>query len=284
MKKIALLTDSSCDLDFKTIEEYNIKVVPFRIIYKDREYLDQLTISSEELYNSLETEVPTTSLPNLDYADKMLRRLVSEGYTDVIVVTVSSNLSGTFNSLQILSEHHEELNFHFFDSRTLGFPVGAIVLEIAKLLNDKLELEDIKSRLESIRARVHGYITFKTLEFLRRGGRIGRVAGTVGEILNLKPVVSSNEEGVLYTYCKCRGRKQSIAKIKEIVNEYLDKGKCRIWVLSGAAYEEAKAFFEDIKKHHNISEISLESIGASMGVHTGPGALGVCILEEEKQY
>lgn len=281
MKKIALLTDSSCDLDLRSREEFNIEMVPFRIIYKDREYLDQLTISSEELYNSLEKEVPTTSLPNLEYADKILSRLTSEGYTDVIVITVSSKLSGSFNSLQILSEHHEKLNFHFFDSKTLGFPVGAIVLEVAKLLKEGLDIEEIKSRLEPIRSRVHGYITFKTLEFLRKGGRIGRVAGTVGEILHLKPVVSSNDDGVLYTYCKCRGRKQSIAKIKQIVNEYLDKGRCRIWVLSGAAYDEAKEFLEDIKNHHNISAISLENIGATMGVHTGPGSLGVCIMEEK---
>lgn len=282
MKKIALLTDSSCDLDLKTREEYNIEMVPFRIIYKDREYLDQITITPAELYASLDEEVPTTSLPNLEYADDMLKRLAREGYTDVIVVSVSSKLSGSFNSMQILCEHHEELNFHFFDSRTLGFPVGAITLEVAKLLKAGEDLDVILSKLEDIRTRVKGYITFKTLEFLRKGGRIGRVAGTVGEILHLKPVVSSNDDGVLYNHCKCRGRKQSISKLKQIVNEYLDKGQCRIWVLSGAAYEEAVAFLEDIKSHHNISEISLETIGASMGVHTGPGALGVCILEETK--
>ena len=282
MKKIALITDSSCDLDLKTREENNIEMVPFRIIYKDREYLDQIEISSEELYNSLQHEIPTTSLPDLSYADKLLKRISEEGYTDVIMVSVSSKLSGSFNSLQLLAEEYPNLNFHFFDSRTLGFPVGAIALEVARLINSGVEVEEIASRFESIRTRVHGFITFKTLEFLRKGGRIGRVAGAVGEILHLRPVVTSNDEGVLCIHSKCRGRKQSVAKIREIVQEALDKGKCRIWVLSGAAQEEAEAFLESIKNHPNISKISLENIGASMGVHTGPGALGVCILEESK--
>ena len=259
MQKIALLTDSSCDLDNKTLERYNIKLLPIRIIYKNREYLDKVNITSEEMYASLKEELPTTSLPDVNYCNKVLEDLKNEGYTHVIVATVSSKLSGTLNSLRLLCEHHEEFKFEFFDTKTLGYPQGAIVL---------------------IQNKVHGFITFNTLDYLIKGGRIGKVTGKIGNLLHLKPVVSSDEEGVLYTYCKTRGRKQSISKLKEILMTYLESSKCRVWVLSGDALEEATAFYNDIKNHPNITDVSLETIGAAMGVHTGPGALGICILEE----
>ena len=280
MQKIALLTDSSCDLDNKTLERYNIKLLPIRIIYKNREYLDKVNITSEEMYASLKEELPTTSLPDVNYCNKVLEDLKNEGYTHVIVATVSSKLSGTLNSLRLLCEHHEEFKFEFFDTKTLGYPQGAIVLEAAKMIEKGHSVEEIMTSLPLIQNKVHGFITFNTLDYLIKGGRIGKVTGKIGNLLHLKPVVSSDEEGVLYTYCKTRGRKQSISKLKEILMTYLESSKCRVWVLSGDALEEATAFYNDIKNHPNITDVSLETIGAAMGVHTGPGALGICILEE----
>ena len=281
MQKIALITDSSCDLDLKTREENNINMFPFRIIYKDKEFLDKITITSEELYDSLEKEVPTTSLPDLNYSNDLIHKLKEEGYTDAIVITISSKVSGTFNSLKLLGEEHDEIDFHFFDSKTIGFPVGALTLQVSKLVNSGLQLDEIMDKIEGLRKRVHGYVTFSTLEFLKKGGRIGRVAGTIGEMLHVKPIISSDEEGSLHSYKRCRGRKQSIANLKSITKEYLQKGKCRVWILNGASDDEATALFNEIKTYENVTDISLETIGASMGVHTGPGAIGVCIFEEE---
>lgn len=281
MRKIAVLTDSSCDLSLETIKEKNIKMLPIRIIYKTEEFEDKITLTSKEMYKRLKDEVPTTSLPNLEQTEKVLEKLKEEGFTDVMVVCVSSKLSGTLNSIRLICEEKEGLKFHYLDTKTLGYPQGAIVLEIVELLNKGEMPEEIIEKFEGIRERVHGFVTFDTLEFLKRGGRIGKVAGTIGEILNLKPVISSDDDGELYTYAKTRGRKKAISKIKDILMEYLEKGKCKVWVLSGAADEEAEAFFEKIKDHENITEISLEQIGAAMGIHTGPGALGICIVEEK---
>ncbi|MGL4570697.1 MAG: DegV family protein [Clostridium sp.] len=282
MRKIALITDSSCDLRLATLKEYNIEMLPLRIIYKDEEFLDKITLSPKEMYSRIKEEVPTTSLPDLKNTEDVIERLKEEGYTDAIVITVSSKLSGTYNSIRLVCEAHEDgLNFHFFDTRTLGFPQGAIVLQVAKMIKEGKDLENILDSLEDIRKRTHGYITFETLEFLKRGGRIGKVAGTIGEMLHLKPIVSSNDEGILYNYAKTRGRKKALSKMKNILDEYLDKGKCRVWILSADCDEEAMEFLNNVKNHKNITKISLEEIGAAMGIHTGPGALGMCIFEEK---
>ncbi|MBS5925454.1 MAG: DegV family protein [Clostridium sp.] len=280
MQKIALVTDSSCDLGEKTRRDNNIEMLPFRIIYKDKEFLDQVNITHDELYKSLSEEIPTTSLPDLEYTENLVCRLKEEGYTDVIVITVSSRLSGTLNSIKLLVEDHKELNFHFYDSKTLGFPVGALVLEASLMIRAGLTPEEIIDKLHEVKTKLHAYVTLNTLEFLRKGGRIGRVAGAVGEILHLKPIISANEEGELYPWGKCRGRKQAISKLRSIIHERLENSRCKVWILSGASHDEAVALYESVKSHTNISHISLEMIGATMGVHTGPGALGVCILEE----
>lgn len=280
LKKIALITDSSCDLKLEIIKEYNIELLPLRIIYKDKEFLDKITLTPKEMYASLEEEIPTTSLPDLKYTEEIIKKIKKEGFTDAIVITVSSKLSGTYNSLRLICEDHDELNFHFFDTKTLGYPQGVIVLETAKMIKEDKPLEEILDKLEDIRKRTHGYITFKTLEYLKKGGRIGKVAGTIGDMLHLKPIVSSNDEGVLYNYAKARGRKKALLKMKNILNEYLNKCKCKVWILSGDCDDEAREFFELVKNHPNIIEISLQEIGAAMGIHTGPGALGLALLEE----
>ncbi|MEG0306708.1 MAG: DegV family protein [Clostridium sp.] len=280
MQRIALVSDSSCDLSRKTVEKYGVRIVPTRIIYKDREYLDQITISSDEMYASLATEVPTTSLPDVGYCHKVFDEIKSEGYTDVIVATVSGKLSGTLNSLRVISNDYEGINFHFYDTKTLGYPQGAIVMEIAKMIEQGMKCEDILENLESVRQRVTGYVALNTLEYLMKGGRIGKVAGTIGEMIHLKPIISSNDEGVLYKYARSRGRVQSISKLKSILQEHLEKARCHVWVLSGDAFEEAKKLYEEFKNDPRITEISLETIGPAMGIHTGPKSIGLCILEE----
>lgn len=237
MQKIALVTDSSCDLGEKTRRDNNIEMLPFRIIYKDKEFLDQVNITHDELYKSLSEEIPTTSLPDLEYTENLVCRLKEEGYTDVIVITVSSRLSGTLNSIKLLVEDHKELNFHFYDSKTLGFPVGALVLEASLMIRAGLTPEEIIDKLHEVKTKLHAYVTLNTLEFLRKGGRIGRVAGAVGEILHLKPIISANEEGELYPWGKCRGRKQAISKLRSIIHERLENSRCKVWILSGASHD-----------------------------------------------
>lgn len=280
MQKIAVITDSCSDLSFDTLKKYQITMFPIRIIYKERDYLDKIEISSEEMYACLKDEIPSTSLPDLHYCEVKVNELKSEGFTDFIIIGVSSNLSGTLNALRVLTEHHPDVHFHFFDTLTLGYPQGVIAVEAAALVLDGASVETVLSKLEDIRKRTHGYIALDTLEYLKKGGRIGKVSATLGELIKLKPIISSDDEGILYTYCKVRGKKQSLSKVKEILLSYLEKGKCSVWVLQGDALAEATTLWEELKSHPNINRLSLEKVGPSMGVHTGPGVVGFAILEE----
>lgn len=277
MEKIALIVDSACDLSLETIEEKNIKLLPLRITYSHGEYKDKIDISADEIYDNLEKEVPKTSLPSAKDTNDILDNLEAEGYTHVIAITISSGLSGTFNSIRLALEDHPKLTSHVFDTKILAMPEGIVALEVSNLISKGLSFDEIVSSIPNIRKNIKGFFTINTLEYLKRGGRIGRISGTIGEMLNLKPIVTVDEEGIYYTICKARGRKQSISKLISILKEELEKGKCNVWVLQGGALEEAKALKETIKDFNNIVNINLSQISPALGVHGGPGLLGLAI-------
>lgn len=280
MDRIALVTDSTSDLNNEQIEKYNINVLPLRIIYKDREYIDRVDITPDEVYDNLKVEVPSTSLPSSDDINKLFLKLKEEGYTHIIAVTISSGLSGTNNIVKLSSQNYPEMKIEVFDSLALSLGAGAIVLECGEMISKGKNFDEIVMELPKIRERIRLYYVLDTLKYLVKGGRIGKVAGTIGEFLNMKPIISVNKDGVYYTHTKVRGRNQSITKLIDIVKETLSKGRAKVWVLHGGAREEGKMLYKSISELPNISELGFSDISPVAGVHTGPGLLGITIMTE----
>lgn len=278
MQKIAILTDSGCDLDQESLEKYNINLVPFRIIYKDREYLDRLEISPDEVYSKLIEEVPTTSLPSMQFVEDLLNKLETEGYTHMIFISISSGLSGTYNSIRLICENHTNLKSYVHDSKTLCMAQGFEALNCAKMVEEGKSFEEIIFFLKNL-TRPGCFFTIDTLEYLKKGGRIGKVSGTIGELLNIKPLIAVNEDGIYYTLAKARGRKQIINKLKELLMEFLEKGKYKICIMQGNCMEDAIKFKEFADSLPNLVEANIKEVGPALGVHTGPGVFGFCIEE-----
>lgn len=208
MTKIALVTDSTSDLNHEEIKKYNIHVLPLKIVYSHREYTDRVDITPDEVYDNMKVEVPKTSLPSMEEIDRLFEKLKKEGYTHVIAITISTGLSGTFNSVRLVSENHPELTFEIFDSRALSLGAGAIVLECGEMIESGKSFDEIIAELPNLRDKISIYYVLDTLKYLIKGGRIGKVSGSIGEVLNLKPIISINDEGVYYTHSKVRGRKK----------------------------------------------------------------------------
>lgn len=283
MNKIALVTDSTSDLRQEDIKRYNIHMLPLRILYKDKEYIDRVDITPEEVYSNMHKEVPSTSLPSMEDIHNMFKGLEGDGYSQAIIVCISSGLSGTYNSINLVSKEYPSIECCIFDSKALSMATGAIVLECAKMIEVGDTFQEIVEKLPSIKNRIKVYFILDTLTYLIKGGRIGKVSGIFGEILSIKPVISINADGVYYTYAKVRGRKQSIARLIEIAKEFLKKGKAKIWVMHGDALEEAKALYDSVLKLPNLIEAGLGGIGPALGVHTGTGTLGIIVMEENKR-
>lgn len=277
MEKIALITDSACDLTTEEIKKHNIHLLPLIIHYSTGDFRDKIDITAEEIYNSLDKEIPKTSLPSVEHTNSLLESLENDGYTHVIVITLSSGLSGTYNSIRLTLEDHSNLKSFIFDTKILAYPEGLTVLETAKLIEAGKSFDEITSEIPKIKEKISGYFTINTLEYLKKGGRIGRVSGTLGEMLNLKPVITCDENGVYYTVSKARGRKQSISKLIEILKEHLATNKCNVWVLEGGAKEEAIKFRDSLVGMNNILNIGISEISPALGIHAGPGLLGLAI-------
>lgn len=281
MEKIALIADSTCDLDKNIIEKYNIHILPLRVIYKDKEYIDRVDITPQEVYDNLKNETPKTSLPSMNDMESLLTRLEEEGYTHTIIIPISSGLSGTFNSLKLVSEHHPKLTTTVFDSKSLSLGAGALIIECAKLIEANMPYEEIVAKLPLIQEKISLYFIVDTLEYLKKGGRIGRVSGTIGELLNIKPIISVNDDGVYYTYSKVRGKKQAISKLLDLAEEYLKSTRCKVWIMHGGALEEGQKVYNTIKTYSNISELGFGEISPVAGVHAGPGLVGLVVVKED---
>ena len=277
MQKIAIITDSASDIPLEVIKEKNINLLPLRIIYSHGDYQDKLDITPEEIYLNLDKEIPTTSLPSAQTMDDILNKLESEGYTHVIAICISGGLSGTCNSLRLILEDHPKLTSYVYDTKILAYPEGEVVLEAVKLVEAGKSFEEIVESLPKIRERITGFYTVNTLEYLQKGGRIGKVAGTIGELLNLKPIITTDETGVYYTICKARGRKQALSKMTNLLKEKLAIGKCEVTVLECACKEEATKFMEQLAKLPNVENIKLNVLSPALGIHGGPGLLGLSV-------
>ncbi len=283
MEKIALITDSTSDLTEEIIEKYNVTVLPFRIIYKDREYLDGIDIKANEVYENLSKEVPTSSLPPLKKMHEVYMDLQEQGYTHVIAILLSSGLSGISNALSLVSKEYPKIHSFICDSKSISHGEGILVEESGKLITAQTPFDTIKEKIEEFRKKIEVYFVVDTLEYLKRGGRIGKVSGTIGELLKIKPIISVGEDGKYFTVDKVRGKKQSLKKIIDIGKTKL-KENTRIILMDGYAKKEAQYVYEELKKYsEELQQGLVEVLGCISpvsGVHSGPGLVGMVVFNK----
>ncbi|MFA9398504.1 MAG: DegV family protein [Clostridiaceae bacterium] len=283
MEKIAIITDTAADLSKDSIDKYNIRVLPFRIIYKDREYKDGVDITAEYVYRNLSKEMPKSSLPSMNDMDKLYENLENEGYTHVIAITLSSGLSGIYNGIKVVSESHNKIKSFVYDSKSISMGEGAFAIYCARLIEEGKSFEEIINSLDSYKKKIKLYFVVGTLEYLKKGGRIGKVAGTIAELLDIKPIISpSNEDGKYYTYAKVRGRKKSLNVLIKLSKEISNDKKYIAYLMSGDAKEETDKIGKEIEQLPNITKVILGgNISPVSGVHSGPGLVGLVLVEDE---
>jgi DegV family protein with EDD domain len=278
-EKIALLADSACDLPREIINRYGIKILPLKVIYRDREFNDRIDVEPEYVYSRMPDEIPTTSMPCTQEIKDLFHRIGEEGFTHVLAVHISTGLSGTCEAVRMIARDIDNLRIKVIDSKTLSFGTGWMVLDAARNIAGGLSFDKVLEKLHHIQPKVQVYYILETLEYLRKGGRIGLVAGMLGSLLNIKPIISVNEEGKYFTFAKAHGRRKSIDKLYEIVEKTVATKRINLAVLHGGAREELNALVERLKKLPNINEIVCSDISPCLGVHTGPGLVGVAFHE-----
>ena len=279
MSKIAVLVDSGCNIPVSVSKEKGIYTIPLKINYKDRECRDGIDITPKEVYESLKKEIPTTSLPSGQEIIDLFEQIKSDGFSEVICVTISSGLSGTHNIIRLMAEEETDLKIKLIDTKNIAIGSGFVAILASELVESGKNLDEVYDEVMNNIQNTKVFFCVDTLEYLRKGGRIGFVSSLLGTRLNLKPIISCNDDGVYYTVAKIRGKTQAVTKMIELVKNYIkDAKEFNICISHGGSYNQINEFSAQMRqifsKANNIYETE---ISPTLGIHTGPGLLGIGI-------
>ncbi len=269
--KIAVITDSSSNLSFEYVNKIkNLDMMPLMISFKDKFYRDQIEIDYETVYKNLDKEKITTSLPDLSDFTKSIRNFIANGYTDILVITISSKLSGTFNAFKVAAKEYDEVNIHMYDSKTLAMTLGYLVEEAIQSINSNYSITEIINRLDDLRFNNSiALYTVETLKYLRKGGRIGKVEGTIGDILAIKPIISVSDEGVYYTVGKAFGVNRALITMRNVVKKKYGKSLIDITIHYGTSIDKAEKVATKMSAELHVRNINIVQLTPVLGVHTG---------------
>ena len=281
-QKIALLTDSCADLSLRMIEENHIFVVPLRILCQDGEYRDGVDIHGADIYARLRAgELPQTSLPAAEDVGQAFRRIVEGGYDGVIAVMLSSGLSGTYNLVRILAEEcRGKLPVRVFDSLSGSLGQGLTVLQAAEDIRNGMGWEELtERRIPSLIANTFPFFSVDTLEYLMKGGRIGKVTATAGTLLQIKPILTFAGDGQLQSVAKVRGRHQVMDKLVAMTEKSCGAHKrYNLAVANGGAAAEMETVRQKLMTAlPDYDHIWEGEIDGTLSVYIGDGVLGAAV-------
>ncbi|MCJ8011259.1 DegV family protein [Paenibacillus sp. KQZ6P-2] len=282
MTHAVIVTDSTADIPEELVSKYDIHVIPLRLMFGEETFEDGVDISAEVFYKRLvqSDQLPTTSQASpADYMHVYQNIMTMHPGSPIISIHISSGLSGTYQSAVLaksLMEDPPEITV--VDSKSASYGFGLLVVHAARLAAEGKSVDEIVSSVEQMRQQRKLYFLVDTLEYLQKGGRIGKAAAIIGNLLNIKPILSIDEEGIIYAVEKVRGRKKAIARMIERFQEDLG-GIQNINVAVGHTADPATAdpVLEELSRHYHLGEVVLTNIGPVVGSHVGPGTLAVFV-------
>ena len=279
-QKICVLVDSGCDVPEALRKKYDMCVLPLKILYPEGEYQDQVNITAQQVYDRFPDEIPKTSLPDGGTIESALDQARAAGYEKALIVCISSGLSGTYNMVNIVCQSYEGMETFVLDTKNISFGSGIFAVLAAKWIESGMSWHELVEKLPKRVPDSKVFFCVDTLEYLRKGGRLGLVAAVLGTALKLKPIISCNPDGVYYVSGKALGRKKSLARMLEMAVTFARGGSgCAASVLNGDAAAEAEALKPLLLGALDMKELLADGqISPALVVHTGPGLVGIHIF------
>jgi uncharacterized protein len=278
--KIGLITDSAADLPQNLREKYQINTIPIKLIFGDDIYLDKVTIDSESFFDMIESgsKFPHSSQPDPGQVSSVLDFVCSH-FHDVISISLSSKLSGVYNLMQSAAENNE--NISVFDSRHLSVSQGLFVLRVAEAIDQGMPYSLIIKKMPLWRQGSWIFTDIHSLNYLVRGGRISPLKGKIAKLLNLKPIISVDDEGKGIAWGKSFSRHANMNKIIKLVTAKAAEGN--LWnyaIVHARCRHRADTYAKKLSALLNKEPLYIMDIGPVVGVHNGPGACAVGMLME----
>jgi len=281
---IKIVTDSTADIPKEVAEQWDIHILPLKVLIDGETYLDGVTITPSAFFEKLEnaSSFPSTSQPSpVEFAEKYQEILDKHGEdTQIISIHLSSALSGTYQSARLGANLLEtKANIHVLDSKKAAYFLGMMVVEAAKAAENGMSVDQCMELIHKMMKEQEEFFVLDTLTYLQKGGRIGKAQAIVGTLLNVKPILSLNEAGEVFPFEKVRGKKKAITRILDECKQYAGEEKVIASVLYGLNRPEAEELRDRLIEEFMIQEITLTEIGPVIGAHVGPQALGVLMYK-----
>ena len=279
---VKLITDSTCDLPQDVASQWDITVVPCYVHFNEEIYKDGIDLGPDEFYSRLvsSTALPTTAQPSVNDFVQVYRPLLDEGH-DVVSIHLSAKFSGTMNSAiqardsLLSSQERKQGRIEIIDSQMTSMGLGLIVLDTARVIKSNASCDEVLEKVRSCMARTHCYFLLDTLEYLKRGGRIGKASAFLGSLLNIKPILTI-KEGEAHPFERSRTRQRGLQRLVEVISG-LGPAE-QMGILHSTTEEEAEALKQRLGSLVPDGNVIVSRFGPVIGTYLGPGALGVSLI------
>ena len=285
---VKLVTDSSCDLPGDLARQWGITVVPCNIHFDDRVYKDGVDIGPDEFYDRLvaSPRLPTTAQPSVNDFVEVYRPLLDEGH-QVVSVHLSAKFSGTLNSAfqarDTLTSGDsgatvDPERIRIVDSQLTSMPLGMVALETARAISEGADAEAVVQAATDTIERCHCYFLLDTLEYLQKGGRIGKASAFLGSLLSIKPILTIRD-GEAHAVERARTRVRGLQRLVDLVRGLAPV--TRLSVIYSTGTDEAEALRSRLGDLGPADDVVMARFGPVVGTYLGPGALGVSVLSSK---
>lgn len=278
MEKIKIITDSTLDLPSDLIKEKDIEVLPLLINFGEESYLDGVEINTREMLDRIAKEniLPTTAQVTPNRFEEVFKKYLDEGYK-IVTLTISSEMSGTYQSACIAKNMLDTDDIVVIDSRNVTSGLGVLVLKACEFRDNGDNILEIEEKIKNIIPKVKSSLSFESLENLVRGGRLSKTAGAIGSVLGLRLILEV-KDGQMAVKDKVRGSKKALKKvISDFENGNIDTNSpiVLLEILNDEIYPGLKKYFEE----NNINYIDAK-VGCTVGIHSGTRACGIFFIEK----
>lgn len=278
---VHIVTDSTADIPRSMAERLGITVVPLKVHFTDRHYVDGVDIDPPTFFRMLREskEIPTTSQVNPDEFEPVFKHIRAEG-DEILCVFISSKMSGTAQSAYVTRQEMGEEGIYIVDSGSVSFAEGLLVLEAVDMAAQGMDAASIAAKLEELKKKCRLYAVVDTLEYLKKGGRLSPASAMIGTVLNIKPIITI-EDGLVEAVGKARGTQKAFDWMeKQMENTHQTVDNKRICIGHTDSPEKLGQLKEWLLARWTPVEINVCEIGTVVGTHAGPGCTGFAFIED----
>jgi DegV family protein with EDD domain len=271
-----IVVDTSSNVPEELLRRYRMLEVPTLVIFGEESYQNKYELDDAAFYAKFAASkvLPTTSQPPPALFAEAYRQAFDEGAEHIVLVTLSSKLSGTFRSGQMAAQEFGDTRFTLWDSNSISLGSGWQAIMMARMIEAHVEYDAFMQRMTKIRSEVIGFAALETLKYVARSGRVSNLQAGIGELLQVKPILELWDGGA-NVCARVRGRKKSFQEVIERMQNFYGQRPIHVGMLHANALADAEGLLVEARAGLNIQEIYFTDIGPAIAVQAGPGIVGL---------